>query len=322
MRLLGLAAPLAAALMAAWLTTPSPATALTVPPQPAEVALEPREVTVGDPLTATIRVPAMGEEAPVMPEWKYGWGDAEVVATGPVQRTPTGWSQVVTLRAFRTGEIGLPPLPIRFARVETDPALSTPRELSFTVRSVLPVAGEVTPKPVRPPLPLPLGRAFWISLGVGVSVLLALAALLWQRRRAQREASKAAHALPPLDELVAALARLPSDPLAAHVGVSSAFRRYLGRTLSIRAEEGSTPEIRRALAHRPVPGELAQRAVDLLRDLDGVKFARRDASVDDVAARSQRAAHFAREIESRMSPPPPLAPNTVADAKRSRKGAA
>lgn len=291
-----------------------PAVALTAPPPAAEVTLEPREVTVGDPLTATIRVPAQGDAPPVMPDWKYGWGEAEVVSAGPVERTPTGWSQTVTLRAFRTGEIGLPPMPIRFAGVESEPALATPREAAITVRSILPAEGEVPAKPARPPVALPIGRAFWISLGVGGLTALALALMLWRRARKRRSAAEATRpALPPLDELVAALGRLPGDPLAAHVGLSAAFRRYLGRSLSIRAEEGSTPEIRRSLAQRPVPGELAQRAVDLLRDLDGVKFARRAASLDDVSVRAQRAASFAREIEARLAPPAPNSDRTKVD---------
>jgi hypothetical protein len=182
------------------------------------------------------------------------------------------------------------------------------------VRSILPAEGEVPAKPARPPVALPIGRPFWISLGVGGLTALAFALVLWRRARSRRAAAEATRpALPPLDELVAALGRLPDDPLAAHVGLSAAFRRYLGRSLSIRAEEGSTPEIRRSLAQRPVPGELAQRAVDLLRDLDGVKFARRAASPDDVSVRAQRAASFAREIEARLVPPAPNSDRTKVD---------
>ena len=82
---------------------------------PVEVTLTPPEVTIGEPATATIRVLSATDQAPVMPDWSFGWGEAEIVNSQPPQRDAEGWSQVVTLRVFRTGEVGLPPLPIRLA---------------------------------------------------------------------------------------------------------------------------------------------------------------------------------------------------------------
>jgi hypothetical protein len=276
----------------------SSASALTVPPPQPKVSFAPATATVGDPIVATIEVPG-GDQAPRMPDWTYGWGDLEVVEAPPVARDADGrWRQRVTLRAFRAGSIGLPPMPIQLVGVEGDPTLQTPRGLTVDIRSVLPADGEAKPEPPRPPQPLPAGKAFWLSLAVGLSGVLALA-LAGGRRKRDDEIPGAAK-LPPLDELVAALARLPQEPASAHVGLSAAFRRYLGRSLSIRAEEGSTPEIRRELAQRPLPGELARRAVDLLREIDGVKFARVAAGSADVAERSARAERFAREIEARF----------------------
>jgi hypothetical protein len=287
----------------AWLIVAASATAastgaLTVPPPEVKVSFVPATATVGDLLVATIEVPA-GDTAPRMPDWTYGWGDLEVVEAPPVTREADGkWRQRVTLRAFRAGSIGLPPLPIQLLGLEGEPTLQTPRGLTVEIRTVLPAEGDAKPEPPRPPRPLPVGKAFWLSLAVGLSGVAALALVGGRRKR--DESAAAAKQLPPLDELVAALSRLPQEPTSAHVGLSAAFRRYLGRSLSIRAEEGSTPEIRRELSRRPVPGELARRAVDLLREIDGVKFARVAAALTDVAERSARAERFAREIEARF----------------------
>ena len=291
---------------------------------PVEVTLTPPEVTIGEPVTATIRVLSTLDQAPTMPDWSFGWGEAEIVNTQPPQRDAEGWSQTVTLRVFRTGEVALPPLPIRLADSLDATPLATPRGVVLRVRSVLPgetrpasgSEGPLGPKPARAPESLAIGNTFWWTAASGAALALALAAVLWLRRVRSRSSSAVeSELLPPLDELVAALARIeaerPEQVTKSHVQISAALRRYLGRRLEIPALPGSTPEIRRALARKPVPGELASKAVDLLRELDAVKFARHPASAAEVRPRADRATAFAREIESRLvAAAPAVTPTT------------
>ena len=302
---------------------------------PVEVTLTPPEVTIGEPVTATIRVLSTLDQAPTMPDWSFGWGEAEIVNTQPPQRDAEGWSQVVTLRVFRTGEVALPPMPIRLADSVDATPLATPRGVALRVRSVLPGEaqpasghgsnrsdgsdGAPGPKPARPPESLAIGDTFWWTAAGGAALALAFAAVLWLRRARGRSSSAVeTELLPPLDELVAALARIeaerPEQVAKSHVQISAALRRYLGRRLEIPAVPGSTPEIRRALARKPVPGELASKAVDLLRELDAVKFARHPASPAEVRPRADRATAFAREIESRLTAAAPAAQPTTPPA--------
>jgi hypothetical protein len=140
-----------------------------------DVRLAPGPHTVGDRIEAvlTLRAPA-GAGEPVFPEWNDAWGEAEVVAAGPVERVPEEpgagaaagprepaagggdasaagsvavYRQRLQLAAFRPGEIPLPPvevaLPASPAADGDEPAalLATPGGLVLAIDSVLPAAG-------------------------------------------------------------------------------------------------------------------------------------------------------------------------------------
>ena len=109
--------------------------------------------------------------------------------------------------------------------------------------------------------------------------------------------------LPPFEELASELSRAASaSPGDAHVRLSWALRRYLGRVLQFPAVYSTTSQIQQQLLSRRLPGPLVRRAVELLRSCDLVKFARGEVGAGQSAERLAAAREIGREVEERFAP--------------------
>ena len=288
-----------------------------------DVTLSPAQPTVGDRVQATLTLKVKTAELlgePRFPVWRNTWGAAEVLAKSEPLKVGEEngvavWEQKLTLAAFRTGRVELPPveaaLPFRARTV----AARTPAGLALQVRSVIP-AGEKDPRPrpPKPPVPLPLGSSFQWTVAALSAACLALGLLLWRRRGEGREEVETP-LLSPFDELSRDLDRVASEPsvVQAHARISLALRRYLGRALSFGAAEKTTSEIHRQLLCRRVPAPAVRQTVDLLRACDLVKFARQDVGEARARERVEAARRIARDLEDHLRPvelSPPMNPPT------------
>lgn len=281
-----------------------------------EVVLEPRTITVGDRVEARlVLATAPGELAgePRFPLWGERWGPAEILEAGPVERGRGGVEhrQRLVLTAFRTGDLELPPRRLAVPGPDGTAEVWTPAELTLRVASVLPAGEEgeaVEPEPPAPPRGLPLGTAFWWTLGA--LCLLAAGAVALAARRHHPAAGTRAPRLAPAQELEEALrsvletARREDGPEEAHVLLSLALRRYLGRALGFPAAESTTSEVRRELRGRRVPGAVEARTDELLRACDRVKFARETVARPTLEARVEAAREIAGSLEDHLAPAP------------------
>jgi hypothetical protein len=281
--------------------------------QTVQVSLSPNQPTVGDRIAATITLQveagALAAE-PRFPTWKATWGEAEVVEkTEPEKVSETTWRQELVLAAFRTGQVPLPPVQIAVPFRDRTVQVSTPAGLSVDVRSVLP-KGEKNPqlKRERPPVSLPVGDAFWWTLGVMSLVCAILGLLLFRRRAEPNEEDTSRPELAPFEELTTILDRLSaeSSSVRLHTSLSLAFRRYLARTLDFPAEERTTSEIHRSLLSGRLPAPMVRQAVELLRSCDLVKFARLEVDEDLSRQRIDTARRVAGEVEERLRAIEPL----------------
>lgn len=296
-----------------------------------KVELTPSEgITVGNRVKAELVLAWMGaepEEDPRFPAWQETWGSAEVVEAGEVdaftdQSGRRIYRQAVTLTAFRTGEVRLPPVTVAVPLAERTEEVRSPGGLSFEIESVLPTpagdrtaeaeeaepgepAGEaLEPRPAAPPRPLATDSRFLWTAGI-LAALVALG-LLWLARRATVARGERSAAtvplLPPLEELLERLRGLDpatgSEPV--HTRLSLGLRRFLGRALDVSALESTTSEIQRNLRATDVPPALAQQTVRLLRDCDQVKFARIAVADDVTGDRLAQTRVLAREIDELM----------------------
>jgi hypothetical protein len=279
------------------------------PPLALEVEIAPPQATVGELVTATLTLRgAAGDPArtPRFPDWSRGWGEAEVREARAPQRfdAPDGaeWRQQIVLAAFATGRIALPPVAVAIPG-EPPVAVATPAGLAVEVRSVLPAdGGDVPPRPPAPPRRLELPSTFgWTVAALALAAL--AAALLLARRRPGAGATEAAR-LSPWGELVRTLDALDgSAPERAHVALSLALRRFLGRSFQMPAAQSSTSELGRRLGRRGLERALVRRVVGLLGEIDQVKFARAAATAPDLARRVAEARELAQAVDSHLHPP-------------------
>lgn len=293
-----------------------------LPAGAAELAVElsPPSITVGDRVEVVLTLAtgpgdaaalADPARAPRFPIWGDTWGPAEILEIGPVERLAQGFRQRLVVTGFRPGAVALPPRFVDLPGGGETVQLTTPADLGFTVASVLPPeeagAGALAPRPPAAPRQLPLGSAFWWTLAAGTALAAGALALAWLASRPADRAAAAPH-LSPLAELEAALgaaAREPG-PEAAHVLLSLALRRYLGRAFGFPAAESTTSEIRRELRSRRAPDAVATGVDHVLRSCDQVKFARRASLAATLAARIDLAREVGRETERHLAPPAAL----------------
>lgn len=320
-------------------TVPRAASAATEPtPDPRlAVTLEPETVTVGERVVATLRLSAPRDavgSGPRFPVWRDSWGDAEILEVGPLESNastardaPDGrkaadvvtWSQRLTLAAFRTGEVALPPREIVLPgnRPDERSVLTTsPPALSFTVESVLPAGADpdaVEPAPPAALRELPVGDTFWWTLAIaGLLTASAIGAVLL-RSRTDRPGRTAGHTRP-YDELRKRLDALAGAAVAGSaaptpevlergcVELSHALRRYLGRSLDFPAAESTTTEVRRGLRERRAPEAVVGRTDRVLRSCDRVKFARRPVEASTLRNRIEEVRELARALEEHLRP--------------------
>jgi hypothetical protein len=288
--------------------------------QQVQVSLSPNGPTVGDRVEAVIalrvdRVQAGALAAePRFPVWGHTWGEAEILAASEPRKSivPDGsilYQQRLTLAAFRPGQVPLPPVEIAVPLRSRTVQATTPAGLAIDMRSVLPKEAKgLKPKDAKPPVPLPVGEAFWWTLAGMLAACLALGLLLLRQHR-RSGAGEAPHpVLEPLPELAAALDRLVAEPSAVrlHTGLSLAFRHYLARTLGFGAEECTTSEVQRHLLAGRLPAALVRQSVDLLRACDLVKFARQEVAPERCRERLETAHRIGSEIDEHTRPVPAL----------------
>jgi hypothetical protein len=268
------------------------------------VELDRGAITVGDPVAVVVRwsAPATLAGRPARLLLGERWGAATVLEPPRLERVESAGTTVLSWRfpvtAFRTGSFELPPLE---ASLDGDPPalLRSSGGHALEVRSVLPAGPAPPPMPPAPPRPLPVPAAFaWTAAAFVAAVAAAALALA----RGHRPAAVTTPATPPLAELEQALAALGgAEPGRGHARLSHALRRFLARRLEFPAVAWTTTEIARRLARAGLDPEPARRATRVLRACDGVKFARRPASVDELAARTAEALAAARELDGALA---------------------
>lgn len=314
--------PLLALLLGTLLAAAVPARAATAPGAPTvrnlrlQVTVAPQTVTVGDRVHAvlTLIAPAAAVTGPPrFPTWKGRWGDAEVLSTGPVERTPAAdgratWRQEVTLALFRTGEIKLPRLAVQVPTAAGTATARTGAPMALTVDSVLPAGADPKTLDPTPPAPirrLPAGAPFWWTLAGAAALAGALVWLGAARRRSPRAAGAVA-TRPPFEELSVRLDRLLADPPScleeAHVALSHALRSYLGRRLGFPAAESTTTEVRRRLGRLGLPDTVSEPTVLVLQRCDAIKFARCPTDAAQLRGNVDLTRRLAGALEAHLAP--------------------
>jgi hypothetical protein len=276
-------------------------------PQPvvASARVDKAVATTGDVITYSVVIEHDQEFEIELPEPGADIAGLRIIDIGrdePAERdgkvVDRRWYQ---LRADLVGTYILPPLRARYRRTGASEwqALTT-SQIFLEVKSVLPADGEVTDiRDVKPLIVTDRGLPAWVlaAMAGGMTLVLALVALLWWRRR-QRPVS-----VPPPPAYEVAFAALDSlrqtdfSDLEAvrdyYFRISEILRAYIEGAFSLNATDLTTDEILPRLVSLEGLAEAQRHDLrEFLRHTDEVKFAERRPSAGEIEHAYEHALSF------------------------------
>jgi len=226
-------------------------------------------------------------------------------------------TQAYQASVFGLGGVEIPPLAVRYRLADGRVGEARSAVVKMKVGTLLPKdAGEQKLADIRGPVPVAIGRAFWLALAAAVVLLAALVFWLWRRRR--RAAAPAAAPIPetaPDEEALRALERLVASGALGrgemrpfYIALTAIAKRYLERRLGAPVQEMTSAEMVAFLRDHPVGGELAPPLRELSSAADGVKFARGEGLLPEAERHLAAVAALVRSVEERMkaAEPPPV----------------
>ena len=287
-----------------------------VPAQSGPVRIEAmadrRTVTVGDPITVTVRLvhPPGVRVTSFDPE--RALGDLAVLGRQSSQQTlPDGRVQetrVLRVAGYRLGPSRVPSFEATFRNADgkEDRVASPP--VPFTIGSVL-AQGDTRPADIKNPAVMPVAPLWpWVLLGGAAAV--GLAAWIWRRRR--RRAAPAEAAAPkapprPAHEIAyAELERLLASGLLEkgrikefYIELAEIVRRYFGVRFGVETFERTSAEILEALRLARLPAKGMALTAEFFGSCDLVKFAKHIPSSEETRAVVEKADRLVDETRPR-----------------------
>lgn len=261
----------------------------------------------------------------------------EVTATGPAGTTFTFPPEVVQdtfeLRSVPAGESPLPPgvhrylagvfalgdaqvpaIPVGYRLADGTEGQVTTAPVALKVTTLLPrEKGEQKLADIRGPMGVPIGRVFWLGLGLLVVLLAGLAFFLWSRRkRATPAAAAAVPVLAPDEEAQRALAALLASGRLArgeyrpfYIELTAIAKRYLERRTGAPVAEMTSAEMLAHLRSSPHAALLAAPMRDLAGAADQIKFARGAGLYDEAERHLAAVRALIQALEAQLRPPVP-----------------
>jgi len=277
--------------------------------------VEPKEVTIGDPIRYTVEVRAPEGTELVIPVLSGNLGDFTITDFGdePVTRKD-GWATVTrwyTLTCFEAGDQLVPKPRVQYRLPGDELREAAGEETLVGVKSLLarhPDAKDI--RDIKPPEELPFDwRPYALVTGTFVAVGLAGWALFYFLNRPRRQ-----YAPPPrpAHELaLAALHKLHAQRLVEegkfaeyYVQLSAIVRRYLEDGFTVRAPEMTTEEfLAAATADHRLAASQRRLLGDFLNQADLVKFARHLPTLNDTQAAYEAACRFVEETRPQAVQP-------------------
>lgn len=290
-----------------------------------DVGVEPRSITVGDPITVTIRltrppgtrIVAFDPEGAFEPQQIL-----DATSAPPVPGDDGLVTETRTLRVtvFRTGTIDIPAFQARTLDAEGKEAQVASAAVPVEVRSVL-TSADGAPADIRDPWAMAAWR-LWPWLVGGLLAVAAGAWAWWRRTRRRPGEAPSAPATPPRpahEIAYAELERLLSSELLArgrvkefYIELAEIVRRYIAARFGVDTFERTTYEILEALRVARVPLRVSAATGEFFSACDLVKFARYVPEEPETRGTVERA--YRLVDETRPALPLPATPPEAAAA--------
>jgi len=272
------------------------------PPVVVTAEVDRTAITLGEPVTLTLRVAHDQEIEPVLPRHTLPFPGFELVNFAPREEA-TGERVVETLTwtltRWELGKTEIAPIAVSYLDRDHQPQEATSLPIPVEVTPVL-AADDETLRAMKPAVTLPVNGRFW-GLVVALAALLAAGAVAgivaWRRRPRREKAVPAVPAVPCDQAALTALATLAAsdavkngaaEPVATRL--SAIVRHFLEARLAFNALESTTAEMTAKLRATPeVDGPLHATVLELLTATDQVKFARGWAGRAELEGQIERA---------------------------------
>jgi hypothetical protein len=307
---------------AAQAVAPAPAGPATAAPAPAPTPEGPvrvtatpskSDVTVGE--TLTLELKAAGPEGTTYTFPGEASTDVLELRTpadaGASAPTAPGTHRY-EVAVFALGRAVVPPIPVRYRLADGTAGEAASAPVALRVVSLLPKGEEPKLADVRPPVPVGIGRAFWIALAVALTLVSAL--VVWLLRRRRRKLAPAAAPAPPVApdvEALRALDGLQAQGLPArgehrvfYIALTAVAKRYLERRLGAPILEMTTAETLAFLRGHPQADGLHPVVRDVAEAADRIKFARGEGLTAEAERHLAAMRALVHTLEARMAPPP------------------
>ncbi len=281
-------------------------------PQVAATAAK-TEVSVGEPFMVEVRgTGPAGTTFTFPPEVVQESFELRLAPAGSSPIFPGRQRYLATV--FALGDAQVPAIPVRYRLGDGTEGEVTTAPVALKVVSLLPRdKREQKLADIRGPMGLPIGRAFWVGLGVLLVVLAGLAFRLWSRRKQTATTAAAlGPALAPDEEAQRALeALLASGRLARgeyrpfYIELTAVAKRYLQRRTGAPVVEMTSAEMLAHLRSSPYAALLAAPMRDLAGAADQIKFARGAGLHDEAERHLAAVGTLIRALEAQLRPSVP-----------------
>jgi hypothetical protein len=306
---------LASAMAALWLSLATGATGSQTAVPPVACTLSASAAKTELALGETFVVEAKGS-APAGATWLFPEESGSEAVPLRADRSPAGAAVSGTQRYQATvldvGDVSVEPIEARCRLTTGEELLARSEPIRLRVHSVLSKEpSEQKLADVRPPLPLAVGRAFWIGLSALALVSALLVLWLWRRHRQPRPdgLAEAQRVVSPEAEAHAALALLQQaghvergELREFYIALAQVVKRYLERRLAAPVLEMTSSELVAHLRREGRPADWITVVRELTASADQVKFASLAGQSEDARRHLQAAGALVEAVARALAP--------------------
>ncbi len=280
-----------------------------------QVTVDRTEVTVGDPVTLTVRLSypkgtTLRSFAPERSLGSLALLDRTIAPQRLLEDGRMEETRVLKVAAYQVGAVEIPALQVQAVDASGQEVKASSEAIALHVASVL-KPGETAPADIKPQARMP-ERPLWPLVLLGLAAVAAAGWLVWRRRRPRPPEATAAPAAPLSSGLLEA-GRIKE----LYIEMAEILRRYVAARFGVETFERTSTEILEALRAARTPVKVTAMTAEFFAACDLVKFAKHRPGIEE----TRGAFEMAYRLVDETRPAAPAA-EMVPEAPAAASGAA